>query len=216
MKTPFCKIQNNRIKAPIGPWEAVACTDDGTTVVAAEYGGGGGSMFISTNTGDSWTQLEAPIVNGWQGIACSTDGTTIIVSGNDYVTGHNTVYISEDTGETWVKAAPPAQPVWNAVACSADASNILLAGNTIFSLQEPGLPPPAVPSPTLNIGHTASAFNVSWLVPSTGFVLEETFDLANGNWTNAPSESTLYLTNLNYQWTAPPSQKNAFFRLRQQ
>src|SRR5208282_3557383 len=131
--------------------------------------------------------------------------------------GGNLVYISQDSGVTWYQTDAPASLIaWSAVACSGDKSNIVLASSEIFTLKEPWLPPPTVPSPRLKTAETDSAFGVSWLVPSTRFVLEETSDLASGNWTNAPSAPTLNLTNLNYQWTASQSQNNAFFRLRQQ
>jgi hypothetical protein len=170
-----------------------------------------GTNYLSTNSGAAWTPMNLPLTNSWQGIACSADGATIVVAGG------NLVYISQDSGVTWYQTDAPASLIaWSAVACSGDKSNIVLASSEIFTLKEPWLPPPTVPSPRLKTAETDSAFGVSWLVPSTRFVLEETSDLASGNWTNAPSAPTLNLTNLNYQWTASQSQNNAFFRLRQQ
>jgi len=53
-------------------------------------------------------------------------------------------------------------------------------------------------------------------VPSTSFVLQQSFDLGSTNWTAVPTDPTLNSTNLNYHLTVSPSLSQRFYRLKQQ
>jgi len=52
-------------------------------------------------------------------------------------------------------------------------------------------------------------------VPSTSFVLQQSFDLGSTNWTTVPMAATLNFTNLNYHLTMSPSLSQRFYRLKQ-
>jgi hypothetical protein len=60
------------------------------------------------------------------------------------------------------------------------------------------------------------SLGLSWLVPSTSFVLQQSFDLSSPNWTDTPTAPTLDFTNLHYEVTVSPSLGSRFYRLKQQ
>jgi hypothetical protein len=86
----------------------------------------------------------------------------------------------------------------------------------IYTVQFPIPPPPSQPSPQLSIGASGGSLGVSWLVPSTIFFLQQSFDLGSTNWTDMPTPPTLNFTNLYYQLALSPSLGRGFYRLKQQ
>ena len=70
----------------------------------------------------------------------------------------------------------------------------------------------AAPAPAVT---TVKHLGVSWLVPSTSFVLQQSFDLGSPNWTDVPTAPTLNFTNLHYQVAVSPSFAAGFYRLKQ-
>jgi hypothetical protein len=60
------------------------------------------------------------------------------------------------------------------------------------------------------------SLDISWIVPSTSFVLQQSSDLTATNWTDVPTPPALNFTNLHYEVTASPSLGNRFYRLKQQ
>ena len=53
---------------------------------------------------------------------------------------------------------------------------------------------------------------LSWIVPSTNFVLQQSSDLIS--WTDAVATPTLNLTNLQNEVTLPLTGSNTFYRLK--
>jgi hypothetical protein len=109
-------------------WSAIACSADGTKVIAASgvslYGNAPtGSIYISTNSGDTWMLTMAPS-NRWSSVASSEDGTRIVAVAGGTSTGP--VYTSPDGGNTWISNKVPRSP-WNSVASSADGSRLIAA-----------------------------------------------------------------------------------------
>ena len=84
----------------------------------------------------------------------------------------------------------------------------------IYTLQFPIPPPPPRPSPQLSISRSGVSLAVSWLLPSTSFVLEQNFDLGSTTWTDVPTPPTLNFTNLHYQVAVSPSLGRRFYRLK--
>ena len=72
------------------------------------------------------------------------------------------------------------------------------------------------PSPRLDIGPSSGGVNLSWLVPSSSFVLQENADLTTTNWTDMQITPTLNFTNLNHEVMVSPTNGRGFFRLKQQ
>ena len=88
-------------------------------------------------------------------------------------------------------------------------------GGPIYTLRFPIPPPPPRPSPRLSISRSGGSLDVSWLVPSTSFVLGQSFDLGSTNWTDVLTPPTLNFTNLHYEVAVSPSLGRGFYRLKQ-
>ena len=112
----------------------------------------------------------------------------------------------------------PAQP-WHAVSCSAAGDKIVALSfpePAIYTLQLPLPAPPLPAAPLLSLAASAGTPIISWLVPSSSFVLQENSDLATTNWTDVPSTPSLNFTNLHYELTLSPVGTSRFYRLKQQ
>ena len=72
------------------------------------------------------------------------------------------------------------------------------------------------PAPQLNIQQKDSSLAVSWLIPSTNFVLQQSADITAVNWTPVTNTPTLNLTNLQQEVSVPLTASNRFFRLMTQ
>jgi hypothetical protein len=72
------------------------------------------------------------------------------------------------------------------------------------------------PSPLLNIQTTNNNVGISWLLPSTNFVLQQSSDIAAISWTAVTNNPTLNFTNLNLELNLPTTATNTFFRLMAQ
>lgn len=69
-------------------------------------------------------------------------------------------------------------------------------------------------SPELQIKPLTGNAVVSWLVPSTKFVLQENPDLASTNWTDVTGSPSLNLTNLENEVSVSLSPGRNYYRLR--
>ena len=76
--------------------------------------------------------------------------------------------------------------------------------------------PPLPPSPRLALDRSGANLGLSWLVPSTGFVLQQNSELGSTNWVEVPTPPTLDYTNLHYRLSLTPSLGSSYFRLKQQ
>jgi hypothetical protein len=127
------------------------------------------------------------------------------------VSGWN-LYLSTDSGTTWSQQASP--DVWGCIALSADGETMFGAAigtdgyaYSIFKSQTP-------PHPHLSLTLSGSGPVLSWLVPSTDFVLEESGDLSK--WSEVRASQALNYTNLNYEVHLPGPTSPTFYRLAQQ
>jgi hypothetical protein len=188
-------------------WFSVACSADGTKLIAS-----GNATYISTNFGSRWRLASTNA--GY--VASSADGTKLIIAGTPYSLTTNlnrSIYTSIDSGVTWVSNNAPASG-WSSVASSADGSELAAAevgGSGGIWIGR------TTPAPQMNIQSTNNNLVLSWLVPSTNFVVQQNSDLTTTNWvtlTNTPSFVPLTLQNqvtLPYSATGPE-----FFRLNAQ
>jgi len=213
------------IGAPWGHWNSVASSADGTKLVAA----GGGypcrfdcglelfPIYTSADSGVTWTPTSTPN-NTWSSAACSADGTKLVAAASG-LGGDGLIYTSPDSGASWmpINLAVPGYPVV-AVASSADGGKLVAATaiGAIYTLQFPPLPSRPPPSPRLAVSPSGGSLDISWLVPSTSFVLQQSVDLGATNWTAVPTVPTLNFTNLNYLLRVSPSLSQRFYRLKQQ
>ena len=72
----------------------------------------------------------------------------------------------------------------------------------------------ATTRPKLNISLTNSDVLLSWIVPSTPFVLQEHTNLIAAGWLDVPTQPTLNLSNLHHEVSVPLASTNRFYRLK--
>jgi len=127
-----------------------------------------------------------------------------LAAGSYYGSG---IYISTNSGTTWFNSGA-AGANWNSLAVSAD-------GNQFVAVAEGGNAYVwrTTPVVELNLSAASNGFDLSWLVPSTGFVLQENSDMTTTNWVTVTNPATLNLTNLNNEVLLSPSNSSGFFRL---
>lgn len=184
--------------APSTNWFSVAASVDGTKFAAASFQDG---LYLSTNSGANWLPVNAPDTpsSNWHAVTFSADGKLIAVALGA------PIYDSEDLGETWITNASPSQS-WQAIASSADGNKLVAAAaaHGIWTGQ-------SVPTPKLNIAPNNSALKISWIVPSTNFVLQQSFDLSN--WTDVTNTPAMNFSNLQNEVDLAPVNGNRFYRL---
>ena len=188
------------LSAPSIGWKSICSSADGTFLAAA-----GNFCYTSTNSGTSWT----PTGQSFYLVASSADGSKLIASTGIGYNVNGYIYLSTDYGNTWVSNSPPYNP-WGYVGCSADGNQFVAIVGSYYSaaycwtLKN-------TPAPQLNVNASTNNCLLSWLVPSTNFVVQQSPDLISwSSFTNAPS---LNPTNLNNELTISPSNSSGFFRL---
>ncbi len=210
----------NPTTAPGLEWSKVASSANGKVLLAAgspywdsvqNRGIGQGGIYRSLDFGATWALTSAPTNEVADSLASTADGRQWVAS-----LGHD-VHISTDSGATWRNTDAPAARGWGSVASSADG-NLILAlsyeGN-LASLQAPPPEPPPPPSPRLIANRSGPDLGLSWLIPSTRFVLQQTAALGSVGWVDVPTQPTLDLTNLHQRVTLSPSPGHRYFRLKQ-
>ncbi|HZI33025.1 MAG TPA: hypothetical protein VFF11_11840, partial [Candidatus Binatia bacterium] len=180
---------------PSATWHTVACSVDGTKLVAVPLNG---RSYTSTNSGTTWTTNNLPN-DSWQSVVSSADGTQLaVVSFN--------IYTSTNSGMTWNSNSAP-RVSWGDIASSADGHKLaaIVKNGGIWTAQ-------TTPAPTLNIKPAGDSFDVSWLVPSTNFVMQQSSDLLA--WEDVTNMPVLNLTNLENEILVPSTNSSALYRLK--
>jgi hypothetical protein len=145
-----------RTSAPAGNWASVASSADGTKLVAATFAGATASgIFVSSNSGSTWTEVFSPPGANWHEVASSADGTKLVAVGGGGCTGfggcHGAIYTSINSGVTWTPTSAPAG-AWDTVASSADGTKLIASGSPgVYTSQ-----PTAAPSTTVGTGGSLS------------------------------------------------------------
>jgi hypothetical protein len=188
-----------------------AMSADGSKIVAlSSYSSNGvwpGFIYVSTNTAVSWTTTSAPS-NFWWEVASSADGSTLaaIATAGSRTTTGGSIYASTDGGITWVSNNASITN-WTAVAISADGSKLAASvyngGVWVAQLTS---------APQMDIAPATGGLKLSWILPSTNFVLQGSSDLSS--WTDLANPPVLNLTNLQDEVTLSPTNGNGFFRLK--
>ena len=116
--------------APDEYWYSIASSADGTklaAVVEAVYDGSsqppGGQIYISTNSGMTWTPSMAPSKH-WRSITSSADGSKLAAVAYDGgYPASDPVYTSTNSGATWTSTGPT-NHAWYSIASSADGNRL--------------------------------------------------------------------------------------------
>jgi hypothetical protein len=99
-------------------WYCVAASADGTKLAATVSQNPGEGIYLSTNSGSTWTLSQAP-AGAWGPIASSADGS-LLAAGN--ANGH--IYASTNSGISWNQTLAPLE-AWSLIASSADGTRML-------------------------------------------------------------------------------------------
>jgi hypothetical protein len=115
-------------------WNSVACSADGSKIAAAAWTDGSVSynpslIYISTNSGTTWTQTSAPS-NFWWSVASSADGTKLVAGSYN----SRSFFTSFDSGANWTSNNLPGGPIGSRVAIvsSADGTRLMAACNSQY------------------------------------------------------------------------------------
>jgi hypothetical protein len=188
-------------------WGTVASSADGSKLVAASgvafvpglsYGG----VYTSTNFGMNWTSNNVPNAQ-WQSVASSADGSKLVAVAQNPI---GWIYTSTNSGANWVSNSVPNE-VWSSVASSADGNQLVAVvnGGGIYTAQ-------TTPTPSMTITPSSSNFMLSWIIPSTNFVLQQSCNLIS--WADMTNTPLLNLTNLQNEVVLSPSNSSGFYRLK--
>ena len=187
-------------------WSSIACSADGEKVIGSLYEG---SIYTSTNSGQTWVTNNVPATT-WQSVAMSADGTRMIATFGDSNNGG--IYTSTNSETSWM-LNNPTNLVWYSAASSADGNKMVAIGaaRNVYSLG--GIYNfYFLPMPSLCITSTNSNVRLSWIFPSTNFVLQQSADLFN--WLDLTNMPALNLSNLENQVFLPLTGSNVFYRLK--
>ena len=202
--------------APNLQYFSVASSADGTKLIAAGAGvipGINGVIYTSTNSGASWISNSLPN-EFWSRVASSASGRTLAATAfTDTFGNSGFIYTSTNSGTTWNTLEKTPMQNWNSIISSADGGILVAAGETspinpsgggIYFLQ-------TVPAPEMNVALATTNLTLSWIIPSTNFVLQQCTDLIS--WSSITNTPTLNFNNLQNQITLAPTNSNGFFRL---
>jgi hypothetical protein len=196
--------------SPGALWWSVASSADGTKLIAAcDYG-----IYTSSDSGATWVLNNVPPMS-WQQVVSSADGTTLLaaawVASGDPL---GPLYTSTNSGLTWFSNNIPNQ-AWTGLASSADGSSLfgVSAVSNLTGVLGSAWASQTIPRPRLSIYKRDSTVQVSWTIPSTNFVLEQTSNLVSG-WSGVTNIPVSNLTNLQQQVEIPFLPGKSFYRLR--
>jgi hypothetical protein len=123
-----------------GSHTSVASSADGSHLIMGTRDGGEGifeesPLFISTNYGTTWENVDTVVEDGfrnyWQGVDVSDDGMTMVavsdrsVDLNDISNHDGSIFISHDAGDTWEDVTPASLGGWRSVAIAGDSGRIV-------------------------------------------------------------------------------------------
>lgn len=103
------------VRDSVRTWTGAASSSSGTILVSC-VGGGGGQIYVSTNSGTTWTPYGPTLV--WSGVASSSDGAKLVA-----ISSGDRIYTSTNTGVSWTPRAS-IKP-WTCVCSSADGVTLL-------------------------------------------------------------------------------------------
>lgn len=189
----------------------IASSVDGSSLITGGNGQIPRSIYTSANGGATWNSTGLGNA-GWNLAASSADGSHLVAG----IGG--ALQISTNFGLGWNPDTALMTNGVAAIASSADGGVLLAATGSGSPTHGPSggiYIKRSLQQPTLNIV-ASEALNLSWLIPSTNFVLQQCTDLASASWTTITNAPTLNLTNLQNQIVLPLPGVPTFYRLSSQ
>lgn len=114
-------------------WNSVDVTNDGVTMVAASdeawdlntFNPADGKIFISHNSGDTWSDITPDTYIHWSSVVIAGDGSKIVALADD---DKDHIYLSTNGGTTWTTKSVANVWNWESLAISDDGGKILVGG----------------------------------------------------------------------------------------
>ena len=139
-------------------WSGVASSADGTHLVAVGNGWAiGGFIFVSKDSGETWSKRMTDQRRRWSSVASSADGTRLVVADGGFDAEGGQIYVSGDSGETW--EARGVSRNWGAVSSSSTGHRLLAVVG--------GRPIPGVNESQAGNIHVSTDFGESWEAQDT-------------------------------------------------
>jgi len=175
-------------------------------------------ISISSDWGATWRPVGSTTNTSWYTVsgACSADGVTLAIADSpdqgDYMTR---LLLSTNSGASWSTQLIAGTNICSMVS-SVDGSRLAAALGHSFT---PPTPPnfyirQTTPVPRLQVFPLPGNLELSWLLPSEPFVLEESPDLLT--WSQVDATPILNYTNLHYVVNLPAPIVPKFYRLASQ
>ena len=102
-------------------WTSIASSSDGTKMVATSSAVSAGNVWVSGNSGLSWSGTSASgDASVWQAAASSADGTKLYAAAGN----GGSIYFSTNSGTSWSPLASSATS-WTSLACSSDGTRLV-------------------------------------------------------------------------------------------
>jgi photosystem II stability/assembly factor-like uncharacterized protein len=73
---------------------------------------GSGQIYISADSGATWTQTSAPTNYDWFSVASSADGNQLVAVGSDLSFSQGVIFTSTNSGATWIQQTNPINKTW--------------------------------------------------------------------------------------------------------
>jgi len=201
------------VGAPGTNWQAIVSSADGTKLAAIARSG---LVYTSSDSGATWMSNNLP-AGQWTSIASSADGSKLVATACYDNSGNaGPIYVSTNSGTSWTLNASSNN--WGFVASSADGTKLVaVLGGGVSDGVETILPggiwtSQTAPAPLINLASANGNLKLSWIVPSTNFVMQQSADLIS--WTDVTNPPTLNLTDLQEEVVLSPTNSSGFYRLK--
>lgn len=117
-------------------WRWICCSADGTVVAATEtslVSTGAGYIWISTDSGATFTRQDAAGLRNWRGICCDISGSKLAAcvgttsTGNIYTADLSGSYPADLSGSNyiWTAQTGAGGRAWRAISCNADRTKLV-------------------------------------------------------------------------------------------
>jgi len=189
----------------IAYWRSIASSADGAKLIAGTSPGS--YVYTSTNSGAVWQSHSPSLLNDNFGVvASSADGVRLAAADQGVGGGATPIFISPDSGQNWIVQNSTPTVGWGGIASSADGQFLVgvINGHGACTSQ-------TMPAPQMNLMQTNGSLQLSWLVPSTNFVVQQSSDLLN--WESVTNTPELDCNNLQDEMILLPCNASGFFRL---
>lgn len=168
------------------------------------------TLELSSDWGATWRPVTSLTnYNGWGSVTCSADGETLALF---LPFKGRRLLLSTNAGATWSTTEMPSPTNLCSLACAADGSRVVAALGHVFFGEYPSVYVRQTTSaPRLEVRTRPGYLELSWVVPSEPFVLQESPDLAA--WSSVQAAPVLNYGNLYYVVNLPLPAGSRFYRL---